>query len=116
MKASLWLAFVVACIECGSIQTARSESLDLPPGVLKAEFIDETAPFPSCHAATIAETPKGALAAQCRGLTRRPRLATHAGARKRTRRIQLPRDHSTRRRTRPHHLHLETPTSETRRP
>lgn len=33
------------------------------PGVLKREFIYETAPFPECHASTLAETPKGIVAA-----------------------------------------------------
>jgi len=33
------------------------------PGLLKSEFIYETAPFPSCHASTIAETKGGLIAA-----------------------------------------------------
>jgi predicted neuraminidase len=33
------------------------------PAVLASEFIYETAPFPSCHASTIAETPEGLVAA-----------------------------------------------------
>lgn len=32
-------------------------------GVVRSEFIFDTAPFPECHAATIAETPKGLVAA-----------------------------------------------------
>jgi predicted neuraminidase len=39
------------------------------PGLLKSEFIYETAPFPSCHASTIAET-KGGLVAAWFGGTR----------------------------------------------
>ena len=33
------------------------------PGVISSEFLYETAPFPSCHASTIAETPRGLVAA-----------------------------------------------------
>jgi len=33
------------------------------PGLLKSEFIYETAPFPSCHASTITETKEGLIAA-----------------------------------------------------
>ncbi len=33
------------------------------PGLVKSEFIYETAPFPSCHASTIAETKSGLVAA-----------------------------------------------------
>lgn len=33
------------------------------PGLVKTEFIYETAPFPSCHASTIAETKSGLVAA-----------------------------------------------------
>jgi predicted neuraminidase len=39
------------------------------PGVIKSEFIYETAPFPQCHASTIAES-KGALVAAWFGGTR----------------------------------------------
>lgn len=34
-----------------------------PAAVLKREFLYETAPFPSCHASTLAETPEGLVAA-----------------------------------------------------
>lgn len=33
------------------------------PGVLKVEFIYDSAPFPQCHASTLAETPDGIVAA-----------------------------------------------------
>lgn len=42
----------------------------LPPVVLKSEFIYETAPFPSCHASTIAELPGGGLVTAWFGGTR----------------------------------------------
>ncbi len=40
-----------------------AESADSQPGFLTSEFIYETAPFPSCHASTIAETKSGLVAA-----------------------------------------------------
>ncbi len=36
---------------------------ELPKGVLKSEFLYETAPFPECHASTIAQTKSGLIAA-----------------------------------------------------
>ena len=33
------------------------------PAIMRSEFVYETAPFPSCHASTIAELPGGALVA-----------------------------------------------------
>ena len=38
------------------------------PAVVKSEFIYETAPFPACHASTIAETKGGLVAAWFGGL------------------------------------------------
>jgi predicted neuraminidase len=40
-----------------------SPALALEPGLLKYEFIYESAPFPQCHASTIAETRDGLVAA-----------------------------------------------------
>lgn len=40
------------------------------PGLLKSEFVFETAPFPSCHASTIVETKQGELLAAWFGGTR----------------------------------------------
>ncbi|WP_443939411.1 sialidase family protein [Pedobacter sp. MW01-1-1] len=40
-------------------------------GVVKQEFLYETAPFPSCHSATIAETPTGLVAAYFGGTKER---------------------------------------------
>ncbi len=48
---------------------ARAEDLPAQPGYVKGEFIYETAPFPSCHASTIAEA-KGGLVAAWFGGTR----------------------------------------------
>ncbi len=41
------------------------------PGVVKSEFIYETAPFPSCHASTIVETKAGLVAAWFGGTAER---------------------------------------------
>ena len=35
----------------------------IQPGLLKSEFVFETAPFPQCHASTIAEAHSGLVAA-----------------------------------------------------
>jgi len=45
------------------MQTLLGISSAQPPGLLQAEFIFEQAPFPSCHASTLAETPSGLVAA-----------------------------------------------------
>ena len=42
-----------------------------PSGIVKSEFIFETAPFPSCHASTIAETKSGLIAAWFGGTAER---------------------------------------------
>src|SRR3569833_1634053 len=41
------------------------------PAIVKSEFIFETAPFPSCHASTIAETKSGLVAAWFGGTAER---------------------------------------------
>ncbi|MBI3881978.1 MAG: exo-alpha-sialidase [Verrucomicrobia bacterium] len=41
----------------------RAHGAETQPGLLKAEFIYETAPFPSCHATTIVEPAGGGLVA-----------------------------------------------------
>jgi len=48
---------VVGCLLASTLGAAEQ------PGLLKSEFIYETAPFPSCHASTIAETKDGLIAA-----------------------------------------------------
>lgn len=48
---------------------ASTEPAPMPPGVLKSEFIYETAPFPSCHASSIVES-GGTLVATWFGGTR----------------------------------------------
>ncbi len=58
MRSFLVVALLMVAVMAGSPAIAQDK---LPPVVLKSEFIYETAPFPSCHASTIAETTKGTL-------------------------------------------------------
>lgn len=47
----------------------QSFAADPHPSIIKQEFIYETAPFPSCHASTIEQTPSGVLVASWFGGT-----------------------------------------------
>lgn len=60
MKLPFASIILVVCLSMSCPLAAQNPS-PTPPGVLKSEFIYETAPFPSCHASTIAETTKGTL-------------------------------------------------------
>ena len=51
--------FIMLAFATGSCANVKGQQ----PGVLRSEFIYETAPFPSCHASTIAETKSGLIAA-----------------------------------------------------
>ncbi len=51
---------MLVCLLC-AVATAAAPAD--PPGVVKAEFIYETASFPQCHASTIAESGGGLVAA-----------------------------------------------------
>jgi YD repeat-containing protein len=55
------MAVVLATACSASAQT--HDPAAYPPGVVKAELIYETAPFPQCHASTIEETKDGLIAA-----------------------------------------------------
>jgi predicted neuraminidase len=50
--------------------SSRAGAADAQPGLLKTEFIYETAPFPSCHATTIVDVKDGTLVAAWFGGTR----------------------------------------------
>lgn len=54
----------LAILFCGSLgpTQAQDQAQKWKSGILVDEFIYETAPFPSCHAATIEETPTGLVA------------------------------------------------------
>lgn len=60
MKLPFASIMLVVCLSMSCPVAAQNQS-PTPPGVLNSEFIYETAPFPSCHASTIAETTKGTL-------------------------------------------------------
>src|SRR5476651_1848669 len=45
------------------LMLAGARAFAADPAVVRAEFINEHAPYPSCHASTIAETPKHELVA-----------------------------------------------------
>ena len=51
--------FIMIALVTGHCANVKGQ----PAGVLRSEFIYETAPFPSCHASTIAETKPGLIAA-----------------------------------------------------
>lgn len=60
---SLLFASTAFCLLSGVAAAAEM------PGLVKSEFIYETATFPSCHASTIAQTASGKLVAACFGGT-----------------------------------------------
>ncbi len=60
MRSALVFASLAVAVTACSLTNAQEK---LPPGVIKSEFIYETAPVPSCHASTIEETAKGSLVA-----------------------------------------------------
>jgi predicted neuraminidase len=64
------LLFVAGCTSAPK-STGDSQSQDRQPGIVKSEFIFEHAPFPSCHASTIAEIGNGLIAAWFGGTAER---------------------------------------------
>ena len=57
------IPFLFALLVCGLLFNNADAQVKLGGAVLADEFIYEQAPFPSCHASTIAETPAGFVAA-----------------------------------------------------
>src|ERR1039457_4845213 len=66
LKQSAWLAALVLAPISQSYATVTNQN-----AIVKSEFIFETAPFPSCHASTIAETKSGLVAAWFGGTAER---------------------------------------------
>src|SRR5262245_50913947 len=56
-----------------SVLALATVALADDPGILKTEFIYETAPFPECHASTIVETKDGLVSAWFGGTTEKNR-------------------------------------------
>lgn len=59
MELSARISMTVLLVTVFLLPVAQSPA----PGMLKSEYIYETAPFPECHASTLAETSKGLVAA-----------------------------------------------------
>lgn len=59
----LLYVFVAIAASTGAVCSPAAADDALPPGLIEQEFIYDTAPFPSCHASTIVETPAGLVAA-----------------------------------------------------
>lgn len=63
MFANLIAIILVSLFSLPQAAGSGPEASPKAPRVVKSEFIYETAPFPECHAATIAETDRGLVAA-----------------------------------------------------
>lgn len=61
MKLKHGIVLLAAIVFFGNLQAQKTKPWK--KGILVDEFIYDTAPFPQCHAATIAETPAGLIAA-----------------------------------------------------
>ncbi|WP_129717680.1 exo-alpha-sialidase [Pedobacter sp. SYP-B3415] len=68
-RSIVYPAFIIACSLV--VRNAHAQVEKWQQGLIKAEFLYESAPFPSCHSATIAETPAGLVAAYFGGTKER---------------------------------------------
>jgi predicted neuraminidase len=73
MKQHAWVFLLVVLLALTSHQTSADESTANPSQtpIVLAEFVFQSAPFPSCHAATIAETNDGLVCAYFGGTAER---------------------------------------------
>lgn len=59
-KRATWkLVTIAATFSVMGITVVRTQAAEAISGLVASEFVYETAPFPECHASTIAETPAG---------------------------------------------------------
>ncbi len=75
-----WRGWAMALLASAVVGTGNAQTAGLTnqPGFVKAEFIYETAPFPSCHASTIVETKSGLVTAWFGGThERNPDVCTY---------------------------------------
>lgn len=63
LRRSVWALMLMIPFLSNGAESKMAEGLSRQPGWLKAEFIYEQAPFPSCHASTLAESRTGLVAA-----------------------------------------------------
>lgn len=68
MRKKIYIAAVLALIAFGETKAQLSK---WQKGIVKEEFLYEKAPFPSCHSATIVETPTGLVASYFGGTKER---------------------------------------------
>lgn len=55
--------FLMTAISCQQSDSKKEKKQYWKDGIVKDEFVYDTAPFPACHAATIAQTPAGLVTA-----------------------------------------------------
>jgi predicted neuraminidase len=53
---------LIGMVSLAAAPQASAADAPTQPGIVQTEFIYETAPFPECHASTLAETPQGLVA------------------------------------------------------
>lgn len=65
------IKYLLSIVGIGAVATVPAQTINWKQGIVRDEFIYDTAPYPSCHAATIAETPAGLVAAWFGGTAER---------------------------------------------
>ena len=68
LRNSILILVVIACLPVSALY---AQTADWKQGILVDEFIYMEAPYPSCHASTIVQTPDGLVAAWFGGTAER---------------------------------------------